>query len=502
MAHDFPTTSTSQHPDYAETVTALKTVRDCVQGSWKIKRETYRYLPHPSQVETNSEEQRVRYLMYLQGAEFDAYPALSLRAWLGKMRIGNGTAELPDRISYLVQNADGDGTPLLSAIESAANNVFQTKYHVLVADYQGLSDVELTELSLADAQALNPRATIKQYTRESLVDWDYRRINGVMQLAYLKLREVGYDFNPETNTREEIEAFLILALDADGNYYQQKEVKGVEGERDYVTVNSSPLTWIPAEIVADEELPIGSLPQGMGMLYPICEKSLAMYINSADYSEARKTLVATLMTMGWKEGDLELFKQINGRDFVQLGGRCANNLPEGVSFDVLDSSPSMMGFTDYEDRTIRKVRQLGGAAKDAAEATRTATEADIDATEQNAMLETLASQLEYAWKRVISYCGMFEGLWQPDQVESSLEQINLELPRDFATPKMSVEEVKVLLDAKTEGLYTTEQVITLLEQGGWGTGEDIAVWLAKLEEAAPSLSDMANRLPREPDASE
>src|SRR5690606_22579322 len=104
MAHD--SIRTTQHPNYAETVTALETVRDCVQGSWKVKRERYKYLPHPSMIDTESKEQQARYAMYIQGAEFDNYPALSLRAWLGKMRIGNSAVDLPERLKYLEQNAD------------------------------------------------------------------------------------------------------------------------------------------------------------------------------------------------------------------------------------------------------------------------------------------------------------------------------------------------------------------------------------------------------------
>jgi len=497
MAHDYSYNSADVHPHYTETIVPIETVRDCVEGSWRIKREKYTYLPHPSQVDTSSKEQQARYDMYIKGAEFDNYPALSLRAWLGKMRVSNTTTDLPERLNYLIQNADGDGTPLLSALESCASNIFQTKYHVLVADYQGLSDIDISQLTKADAEKLAPRATIKQYTREALVDWNYRRINGVMQLSYVKLRETGYEFNPETNVRDPIESFLTLALDEEGNYYQYKEVDGEGGERDYVTIGGSNLKWLPVEIVSDEELPVGDLPQGMGMLYPICESALYRYRVSADYKEAMRYLVPTTFTKGWKQGDKEIFVEVNGREQMAWGPGCANNLPNEVEVDIKSVNTELEGFERYFEANSKKVKALGGVFKDGMQQQRTATEADIDATEQNAMLESIASQLEYAWKRMVAYCGMFEGLFQPDAVESALDQIVIDLPRDFATPKLSVEEVRVLLDAKTEGLYTTEQAIKILEQGGWGAGEEIEVWLANLKEEAPSISSIANQLPRQ-----
>lgn len=493
MAQQLPT-DTNTHPDYMETVRALETVRDCVAGSWKIKRAKYRYLPHPSQIDTESEEQKARYDAFIAAAEFDEYPSQSLRSWLGKMQFGKASIEIPDRIAYLEQNCDGDGTPLTASMESCASNVFQAKYHVLVADYQGLSDVELNSLSKADVQELNPHATIKQYTRESLVDWDYRRINGVMQLAYLKLREVGYDFNIETGHREKIESYLILALDDDGNYYQQKEVDGVKGEYDYVVVAGKPLTWIPAEIVADDELPVGSLPQGMGMLYPICEASLQAYIDSAYYAEARRTLIPTTFTTGWRMGSIEVFKEANGgRDYVVMGPNYTNNLPEGVAVEMKSVDDKTQAFERYIDRTKKKIQSFGGAVKEQADANKTATQADIDSANEVAMLSPVADNIERAYRRVVSYCAMFEGVFSPDDVEHRLDEIIISLPRDFASPKLSVEEVRTIMEMVGMGLRTVDQAVRQLAAGGWDYQEAERT-LAELGEATPTPSMLLRQM--------
>ncbi|MGB2063502.1 MAG: DUF4055 domain-containing protein [Marinomonas gallaica] len=479
------TPSVTTHPDYSASIAPLQVVRDCIEGEVRVKSRGEHLLPHPCAVDKTSPEQQMRYAKYLAGAEFDGFPDLTRRGWLGKMQVGKLTHKLPERLDYLVQNADGDGTPLSAAIEYAASSVMQTKYHVLVADYQGLSDADTSTLSMADVEALNPRATVKQYARESLVDYDFKRINGVMQLYYVKLLEVASELDPESGSRKNIESYLILALDEDGNYYQQKEVDGRKGERNYVSVGGSALKWLPVEVVADEECQVGSLPRGMGLLYPICSLALSRYRVSADYKEMLSALPPTVFTRGWRQGDKELFDEINGRDYMQFGSGRANNLPNNVDVKIESVSDSTGAFTSYFDNNADKVRALGGVFRDKSETQKTATEADIDASEQNAMLEMLADNLEHAFARMIAYCGMFEGLFAPDALEQQIgETVIVSLPRDFASPKLSVEEVRTLMDLIVAGVRTREHVVKALAQGGWD-----------VQEAEQTLSDLENELP-------
>lgn len=487
---DAVTTTVTTHPDYAFSQKGLRLVRDTIEGELRVKACGETYLPHPCAIDKNSPEQVMRYQQYIAGAEFDGFPDLTRRGWLGKMQVNKATHEMPDRLNYLVQNADGDGTPLCGLMESVASNVMQTKYHVLVADYQGLSDVDTSQLSRADVERLQPRATIKQYTRESLVDYDYRRINGAMQLSYVKLMEIASELDYDSGTRMCVESYLTLALDEEGNYYQQKEVKGEKGERNYVTVSGAPLKWLPVHIVADEELPLGALPRGMGLIYPICSLSLSRYIVSADYKALLRALPPTVFTRGWKNGDADLFKELNGRDYLVFGSQGSNQLPGDVEVDIQSINDATSAFTQYFEDNADKVRAMGGIFRDKAESQKTATEADIDAGEQNAMLETLADSIERAFNRMIIYCGMLEGIFSPDDIESHIgEEVNVSLPRDFASPKLSVEEVRVLLDMIVAGVRTREQVVHALAQGGWDA-KDAETTLSELENELPPVSQV------------
>lgn len=481
---------TRVHPEYALMLPELKKIRDCVEGSPAIKRETYLYLPHPSQIDQKSQEQQIRYAEYLGGAEFDSDADDLRRSLLGKMRISSTAIELPSGVQYLEQNADGDGMPLAAAIEYATNNVLQTKWHLLVIDYKG-APADGAVLSAAEKKDRNPHAEIKQYTRENVVNWEFSRINGVMQLSWVKLLELTYELDKNTEERKQVQNYLILGLDEQGNYYQQTIVKK-QGENEEkglpipVTVNRSPLKWIPVVILADEELPNNGFPRQVGYLDRACNTSLYRYRVSAVYKETQRNLAPTTYTSGWKSGDMEIFTQANGgRSYVATGAGAVNNLPEGVTVSIESTSAEMTDFQWYFKNSQDKVMQMGG--RGSAEAgNMTATEANILAADQNALLETIADNCEQGFKRAVSYCAMFEGLWAPDAVESSLDQITIDMPRDFATPKISVEERQQSTNEYMAGLISKAEAQRQLEQGG-ATVEKIAVINSEIEVEPPRV---------------
>lgn len=474
------------HPDYALTGLDIKAVRDCVEGAAAIKRETYTYLPHPSQVDKTSPEQVARYREFLAGAEFDNFTDDTRRELLGKMRINNTQFDFNERINYLIENADGDGMPLAAAIEYAINNVLQTKWHVLVADVKN-APKSSDKISKAERSTLNMRTTINQYTRENVVNWNFSVVNDVMQLSYIELLQVSSDFDIDNGSHDRVETYLVMALDENGDYYQQiKTFGGSSGEStvtepDYVTVNNKPLKWLPVVILADEELAPYCMPRQLGYLSQIAHASLHRYRVSAVYKEVQRNIAPTIMTSGWKDGDIDIFKEANnGRSYIATGAGAVNNMPDGVTSEVLSCSTEMEDFHWYFESNEKKIRSMGGDAN-TQNVAMTATEANITASKQNALLNTIADNAEQGFTRIVAYCAMFEGLYQPDNIEQSLDDIVIELPRDFATPKLTETEVQEYRQDYLNGLISQSQYIEIMIKGGWRNGE-VETILAELDE--------------------
>ena len=479
----------THHPDYALAEPELKKTRDCVLGSAFVKAERHIYLGHPSQIEPNSVEQQMRYKLFLEGADFPKDTSSTLSALLGKMRIGTAEIELPEKLDYLVNNVDNDGTKLVSAIESSASEAISVNFNLLVATFKGLESEQIGNVSQEQVKLMNLRAAVKRYSRESIVDWDFKRINGIMQLAYLKLREVDSVVS-EGGGRTLVTSYLVLAIDEQG-YYQQRFTEGENGsisgtEKSYVTVNGGKsLPWLPVQFVSTQQMVAGELPKGLGFLHKVAEAALSEYRVSALYKETQSSLTPTMFNKGWKAGDKELFDQINGgRAYIAMGGMANNNLPEGVETDIVSAAVEMTDFHWFFERSQKKMQRLGGKPDNAVQMT--ATEAEINAAEQSALLDSLVSSLEEGWKRVIAYCGMFEGIYQADAIADHLDDIKIDLNRDFAKAKLSVEEVRTLRELKMAGDISTKELHRQLSAGGWLSSE-VDEMLEELSEQPPMM---------------
>jgi hypothetical protein len=461
-----------QHPERLLMFPKLEETRDSLAGEFFIKLKTTRYLKHPSSVDSKSPEAAVRYGIYIDNAEYDNYPHNTLKSLVGRMKFEAAKVEVPPRLSYLIESADGDGMSLSGMMTNTAKEALSVKWQVIIADYKGLSDVDTESLSIADIEQMQPRVSLKAYSRDNVVDWHYERVNGVMQLTYIMLLEKAYKFIPASQHREVIESYLILALDEQGNYYQQKMVRGIDaqlspGEPSPVSVGGQPLKWLPVLIASDEELAAGSLPREMGYVSPICELALMRYRMSAEYKETIRNLPPTTYTKGWKGNDMDTFAESNGgRRYIQTGSGSVNNLPEGVTVEVVGVNAEVQAYERYlYDTSLKRMAELGavmpGDMKNV-----TAEAVSTTAAEQNARLENLADALESVYRRLFLYAGMFEGLWSPDNIEQNMDAISIELPRDFANAKLSPQERDSIRNDFLSGLISQMEAREQLIAGG------------------------------------
>lgn len=479
--------NTTTHPDYLIMLPALRRVRDAVKGSFFVKRKGVIYLPHPSEIDQTSDEAIARYYGFIAGAEFDEVPGQTMRSMIGRIKLHDSTVDLPERVSYLSQNVDNDGVSFLGQIEQVICNVLQVKWHLLVAEYVN-APLPGERLTPEEVAARKMRAAIKSYTRESVLDWDFQRINSVMQLRYLKLHQRLSRLDIGTGSRREYDEYLILALDDNGEYFYYKETLGADGspvrtEPTYPTVNNGQrLRWLPVQIISDIEPNAGELPMELGFLSPIVEKSYARYIDSAYYADGRQNLLPTMTSSGWTNMAWELFPQMNfGRDYL-ITGKGVNNLPEGVTMDIVSPDSKLEHFVKYRQDNAEDIRALGGEfAGDASAANMSAAQAMNERSDKVSRLVTIVNNIENCYKRLALYCGMFEGIYSQDNIEDNLDDIGIKLNREFAKDPANIEAGRfIVTELLLSGLYSREHIIKLLISRGWSE-ETLDSILAQLD---------------------
>lgn len=286
-----PIETITRHPESALMLPEITKIRDCVKGAAFVKAKGQLYLPHPSALDTTSHEAVLRYSQYKANAQFQGIPKQTLRTWVGKIDPEKTIVELPERIAYLENDVDGDGLGIRGAISQTLNNTLSVKWHVLVSDFQGLTAENQNDVSVADLKKAKPRSVIKQYTRENVFNWHFERINNVMQLSYILLREELESFDTDSMLRTKYNSYLALALDEEGNYYQQRfddysDGRSLKvGDRKYASVQGAPLKWLPVSVVIDEPMQAGTMPAELGYLSPIVDLTLHNYVISADKME-------------------------------------------------------------------------------------------------------------------------------------------------------------------------------------------------------------------------
>jgi hypothetical protein len=471
--------------DYlAEMDGELKKVRDALLGSPFIKREGEKYLVNPELApdgKLNAEAREIKrkaYENFKLEAEFDDYPSLTERVMIGKLNLSDAAIDMPDKLEYLRASADGDGLSLTGLLENSVQNVLAAKWHILVVDYTaiGMTSLDTGSISMADLEAANPRAVIKEYPRESVYKAHYSVINGIKQLSLLALREVGSVIDPVTMEESEIESFLILGLTDEG-YFQRKITQSKDGAMEDtsnkpVLINGQSIPFIPAYVLSDEELTTGQLPRQLGFLSPIVDLCMARYNVSAKFKSALTKFVPTTYISGLTQDSYKATCSMNGgalrtNGVVVLASDDNGNAP---TVDVKSSSGQLADFHAYFEESLERLRSLGAAVPDDNNKS-TATKAKIDAGQQNAVLNPIVDNLEKMLKQVLSYAAMFEGLVPPDNIESFESQLSITLKRDFSSIKGTPEEMGMLVNLYATGLRTKEQVIYMTHALGYDTKE-------------------------------
>jgi hypothetical protein len=465
-------------------------IRTVLKGAPFVKMSGQDLLPSPNEVDKTSAQALTQYAKYKAGAEFDEYTSQTLTSMIGKLSLDDFTPELDSSIDYLINDVDGDGCTLKGMVESFASNVLAVKWHIAAVDYQGLQGVALEDVSVAEAEALNPRVTIKQYARESVVKAYFSTINGRKQLSFIMLLEVGENFNQESYLTTIVKSYLILALDENGNYYQQKLVQDdegglSEGARDYVTVAGGALKFIPLEVVSDQEI-THELPQKLGFLNPIGDLCLHRYNTSADYKEALRKFVPTTDVFGMTDNDVEAFENANGRKYRAVGQTNLWPNPD-ITVQTTSTDGSLESFENYDESSKNKIRSIGGVVPETSKGDTSATEAMINSTEQNSVLNPLVSGVEKSTKKLIAYCAMFEGQVTQDNVNDYAATVQFDMPRDFSKVTPNVDAGRFVIELINSRLMTVEQATKKLIAQGWHEGE-ITEILSEIENIEPDIT--------------
>jgi len=456
------------HSDYDSSVDEILKIRDSIEGPNAVKngeRATI-YLPNPfdnaNNISTPIEIAR-KYKAYKERAEYDAFPARTEFGYSGALNSTPPSIEdIPSDIEYMLEDSDGDGLSLNESIKMTQSNMLEVKYHGLLATFTPFED-DGQPLTTLRAKALGLKAMIKHYPRESIVDWDFSVINGDRKLSYVKLAENKVSVNHETYKKENQESQFILGID-DLGYYQRRVTKDKNGNDDitdkhYPMNRDGNLQSIPFEFVIDQQSDSKELPKGFGIMYPICLKAISRYQVSADLNESlHRYAIPTVASTGWTAKAFEDYKLMTGQDTICIGGHVP--LPKDATIEYLQWNADSDAMFKYLDNNQKEAKALG-ARFDTSDARDEAVGvAKIRSSEELSSLINIQMSIKDSYKRLLDWCYKFMSN------NAEIPEYTLNLNTEFNKVKLTTQEQKEIRDNVTMGIYSREEGLRQLYEGG------------------------------------
>lgn len=259
-------------PEHRAASAAWRKYRDFCKGAEAVKAAGNKYLPYLDPTD-KSTRNRKRNEDYLRRAVFYAIAGNTKIGMLGMAYRKDPTFNGPEKLKYLLDNADGAGTSIYQQSQLVAENVLEVAREGIYVDYAEESD----------------EAIILRYPAENIINWRTKRINGRDQLVLVVLRECveepdGYAYKDEIQYRElalEEGRFICRVWrraggTASGAYTVDSEYHPKPKGKDYW--DEIPFTFVGAQ---NNDPTIDDSP-----LAALVEINHGHYRNSADYEDS------------------------------------------------------------------------------------------------------------------------------------------------------------------------------------------------------------------------
>lgn len=379
-------------PEHAAAMPLWKTVRDVCRGADAVKSAGHDYLPRLDPTDRSVRNRR-RNEAYLERAVFYPITGNTKIGMLGMAFRKVPTLNAPDKLTCLVNNADGAGTSIYQQSQVVLENILEAGREGLYVDY-----------ATADG-----RPIIVGYRAEDIINWRTQTIKGHTYLVLVVLREVteepdGFGFNLRVQYRElalENGAFVCriwkrTGPDETGPYAVAKETTP------RAFASSTPWDEIPFAFVgAQNNDPTLDEPP----LAALAEINLGHYRNSADYEDS---VWFCGQVQPWMSGLDTEWRDHLEKSGVKVGSRNPLMLPKDGAFAYAQAQPNMLAKEAMDSKRDYMVA-LGARLIEQNSAVKTATQAGSEQTTATSLLSICVANVSEAYTRALNWCARYTG---------------------------------------------------------------------------------------------
>lgn len=447
------------HPSLLAMLPIYKLVADCYEGEQAVKGcvsygyqsvnngggdstnfAVSPYLPDPSPNSEKPEYRKKRYHDYVTRAVFYNVTKRTVNAMSGAVFAKYPTMTLGD-LKVLETDADGAGKSLTQMAREALTNCLKKARGLLLADMP-INTGGITKANMA-AQGVRP--IIVHYESDSIINWRYRKVGGVLKQSLIVLSE-GYVTDDDGYEQKTARQLLVLRLN-DGNK-AESEVFRKDSSGEWISQGINAMTDHNGKQLDDiPAYPYGAVnndlcPDDVPMS-DIASVNIAHFRNSADYEEqnfisAQPTLVISGLTEQWVNEVMD--------GGVAIGSRSGLLLPQGGDAKMIQAEANGVLYEAMQDKKEMMIALGAKLVEQSKGAVKTATEASSDNADATSVLSSIANNVSDAFTKCIKACARYMGHDDKDLVMT----LNTEF--DFA--KMTPQQRQQLIAEWQGGAIT------------------------------------------------
>jgi hypothetical protein len=443
MTHEY----NDVHKDYAKNLARWNLVEDVVKSRVKgggcNNREFYLPKPNPHD---KSARNNAAFDNYVKRAHFYNFTKPTENTIIGSIFKKEPVIELVG-IDYAIDDIDGSGLPAKQQAKNAAREISESGRGGLFVDYTSIEQLD----NQADEEALDARPIAIFYKATQILNWEMRVIGGRRRLGSVVLAE-WRDSNAEKHDRER-----VLSLDESGLFqidvYDYEDGELIDHEIFFGSDSRGQrLNYVPFQFLGalDNDETVDE-----ALLYELADLNVSHFQSSADYEDFRYKLGQIQpFISGVNKTDIE--KNMGEGGSLEFGSGVAWVFGEGASAELLQAKPNSVNMESMLHKEAQAVA-TGAKLLDPKTGNTSATEAEIVSSSEAASQLTIVSNLESAYKRV------FEMML--DRVQSGSSEISFS--RDFATAKLSSDELRVLAESTIKGALPDLILFDRLRKAGY-----------------------------------
>lgn len=383
---------------------------------------------------------------YRNRAVFYELASFTRRGLLGLLFRKWPKLSIPNQISYIEKNIDGEGNSIYQQSQQLAKSVIGKGKAGLLVDYPPVDE----EASQEDINTLRYVATVKMFEPEQIL----LPVETYTVGAEVKLKKVRLSTSVEEDG-ETIPVIRVLEI-FEGNYWSSEYRESKEGWVVYSQLmvkdsSGKPLNEIPFAFVGAET---NTKSENQPPMYGICKINIGHYNNSAAYEDSVHTVG---QVQPWASGLTVSDVKEMEKEGMYFGSGRLIGVPDAQKLGFAQAGPNMIAKEAMELKVNIAVG-LGGMFIQPGSAVKTATQSAGEQVVQHSVLSLIASNISEVYTtQILPLICLFMGVTPQEDMEYRLNQ-------DFVDNVPDAQLFAQMLAGVMSGKVTQGALITWLQK--------------------------------------